>query len=142
MSYPQQPPPNPYGQQPPPQDAPPPPYGQQPPQNPYSQPPPAGVPPYQQNPYAQQPPYGQPGFGAPQQQTTNPLAIAALVMCVIFSPVALILGIIALNQINASGGMQKGKTFAWIGIVWGALGLVAVLFFLVAGGLSSATSLF
>jgi hypothetical protein len=33
---------------------------------------------------------------------------------------SLIIGILALNEIKIAGGMEKGKTFAWIGIILGA----------------------
>jgi hypothetical protein len=33
---------------------------------------------------------------------------------------SLIIGILALNEIKIAGGIEKGKTFAWIGIILGA----------------------
>ena len=33
---------------------------------------------------------------------------------------SLIIGILALNEIKIAGGMEKGRTFAWIGIILGA----------------------
>ena len=60
---------------------------------------------------------------------TNPLAIASLVLgilcCFPFSVGAIITGVIAHNQINASNGMQRGRELAMAGIVLGALSLVA-----------------
>ncbi len=100
-SYPPQQPPS-YGQQPQP-----PPYQ---PQGPYGQPPYGGQAPYGQYPYA--------------QAKTNGLAIAGFVLSFFISLVGLVLSIIALNQINKSNGMQKGKGLAIAGIIIGALGMV------------------
>lgn len=33
---------------------------------------------------------------------------------------SLIIGILALNRIKIAGGMEKGKLFAWVGIILGA----------------------
>jgi hypothetical protein len=74
------------------------------------------------------PPPG-PGFAQP---TNNGLAIASLVTgilgvicCGYFTGIpALILGIIARNQIRASGGAQKGDGMALAGIILGAVGIV------------------
>jgi hypothetical protein len=99
-----------------------PPYGQQPQSPPPYQP--QGQGPYGQQPYGQQPygqqPYGQQPYSQPK---TNGLAIAGFVCAFLLSLVGLILSIIALNQINKSNGMQKGKGLAIAGIVIGALNI-------------------
>jgi len=125
-----QPPQPPYGQ--PPQDQLP--YGQQPP--PYGQPP-QGVPPYeqpQQPGYPPQPGYGQPtgyppqyGYTAPVQPRWNGLAITGFILSFLISIVEVILCIIALNQINKSGGAQKGRGLAIAGIIIGVLAMIGTV---------------
>ncbi len=72
---------------------------------------------------------------------TNPLAITSLVLgivcCIPFASIgAIVTGVIAQNQINASGGAQRGKELALGGIILGSLSLVltvvSVIFNLVA----------
>ncbi len=60
---------------------------------------------------------------------TNPLAITSLVLgiacCIPFASIgAIVTGVIARNQIDASNGMQRGRELATGGIVLGALGIV------------------
>ena len=113
---------NPYGQQPPPPG-----YGQQPP-------PPPG---YGQQPYGQQPPgYGQP-FGTspyPQQSGTSALAIGALISAFLCSPLGILLGFMAKNQIKKTG--QSGDGIATAAIV---VGIVSILLGIVlfASGVSA-----
>lgn len=70
--------------------------------------------------------YGR-GGGGLQSGETNPLAIASLVMgilcCLPFSIGAIVTGVMAQNQIAASGGAQKGKELALGGIILGSLSL-------------------
>jgi len=63
------------------------------------------------------------------------LAITGFVLSFLISFVGLILCIIALNQINKSGGAQKGKGLAIAGIIIGALALLGTI-----GRLASSTS--
>jgi hypothetical protein len=112
------------------------------PQNPYAQ--------YSQPPYAQpvQPVYVQPVLVA--QQQTNGKATAALVLglCVFlvgfFTGIpAVILGHMALGEINRSGNTQSGRGMAITGLVLGylsiaGLALLCLLFFL--GALSAAAT--
>lgn len=72
---------------------------------------------------------------------TNPLAIASLVLgivcCIPFASIgAIVTGVIAQNQITASGGQQRGKEFALAGIILGSVSLlltvVSLIFNLVA----------
>ena len=125
-----------YGQGQPPQGMPPPQYGGQQPQ---------GMPPYGQQPgYGQPQPYGQPGYGGfapPMQPRWNSLAIAGFIFSFLISLVGLILSIIALNQINKSGGTQKGKGLALAGIIISALSIIATLL-LILGGRGSMTTTF
>jgi uncharacterized membrane protein len=95
------------------------------------------------SPYAQ--PYGYgPGYAPP---SNNPMAVASLVCGIVslvgglicfFGALAavpgLVLGIVGLNRINRSNGMEKGKGLAIAGIVTSAVGLVVLgLLFLVYG---------
>lgn len=113
------------------------------PQNPYSQPnPPA--------PYA--PPLVQPVYLQPVMiaQPTNGKATAALVLgllsllfWVLTGIPAVILGHMALNEINASNGTQGGKGSAITGLILGyvAVGILAIcIFCYLLGGLASLSS--
>jgi hypothetical protein len=84
--------------------------------------------------------YQQQGYGygyGPQAQKTNGLAIASLVcgivglllFGIILGPLAFIFGLVAMNQINKSGGAQKGKGLAIAGVVFGAIALVGAIIF-------------
>lgn len=97
---------------------------------------------YQQHQYGQQhqsgPPYGQqgggpPGWGPPPAapwgqlgwgppRRTNGMAIAALVMSLVFAPVGLILGFIARSQVRRSG--EDGAGIALAAIIISAVSLV------------------
>lgn len=112
---------------------PPPPYGGPPPPPPSyrGSPPPPPPPPYGGPPppsYAATPTYhsaSQSGYGA-EQRSTNPLAIASLVLgilgclCILWVG-ALVCGFLAKQQIRASGGTQGGDGMATAGIVLGAI---------------------
>ncbi len=79
------------------------------------------------------PGYGPPpGYGYPRP--TNTMAILALVMAFIFSPVGLVLGIIARRQIRETG--EQGSGLALAGIIVGGIGTALVvlgfLFFVLA----------
>lgn len=76
--------------------------------------------------------------------TYNPLAIASVIMGTIFcfGPIALgavICGVLALQQIKASGGVQQGRVLAIIGIVGGSLGTISSIVTLAALFLSPGT---
>lgn len=124
--------------------APAPPPIQQPP--PYGYPPPGGQPPYgAPPPYGQPPPYGYPPHGQwghyPAARTTNGLAIASMVLGIVWvywigSVLALVFGYIARSQIRQRG--QSGDGMAIAGIVLGWVGIATlVLFILVLLGSSS-----
>jgi hypothetical protein len=97
-------------------------------QQPYGQPaygPPPG--------YGGPPGYGVPGYGFPPgygyPRPTNTLAILSLVMAFVFSPVGLVLGIVARRQIRQTG--EQGDGLALAGIIVGGIGTaLAVLGFL------------
>lgn len=64
---------------------------------------------------------------------TNTMAIVSLATSLICcAPVGLVTGIIGLQQINGSGGTQKGKELALIGIVLSGLGLCSTGFYILA----------
>ena len=68
----------------------------------------------------------------------NPLAIASLVASVVWmgglsSIAAIVLGVLAKQEIRASGGRQRGEGLATAGIVLGVVGIVLPLIALVAG---------
>jgi hypothetical protein len=93
-------------------------------------PPPAyGSPPYMQPP----PGYGQP---PPVGQTTNGLAIASLVLGIVWvfglgSILAVIFGFVGRKQIRQSGGRQGGGGMATAGIVLGFVGIAGLLLWIV-----------
>ncbi len=62
---------------------------------------------------------------------TNGLALASLFLGIFWifgvgSLVAIYLGHRALQEIEASGGRQSGRAFAWAGIVSGIFGLISL----------------
>lgn len=80
--------------------------------------------------------------GFPQTPTTNALAVAGFVVSLVgffwFNWVGAVFGIVALNQINKSGGREGGRGLAIAAIVIGGLFVVipalAVLGYLAALG--------
>ena len=80
-----------------------------------------------------QPPAGPPpGQAAPNNQMAVGALIAGIVGIVlgllcgigfIVSIVAVVLGVVAMNQINQSGGAQGGKNMALTGIILGGVGV-------------------
>ncbi|MDQ1602221.1 MAG: hypothetical protein QOE01_66 [Actinomycetota bacterium] len=122
----------------------PPAYGQQ---QPYGQQQGYGQQPYGQQPYGQQPygqaPYGQApqGYGyPPQPQPTNGLAVASLVLGILWlfwlgSLLAVIFGHIALSQIRRRG--EGGRGMAIAGLVLGYIGVAFFLLFFVVGAIGA-----
>ncbi len=104
------------------------------PQPPVAPPPPVMSPAPSSSPfpggYAGPPPsgFGNSGGSGLASSGTNPLAIASLVLgilcCFPFSIAAIVTGVMAQNQINASNGMQRGRELATAGIVLGTLSLL------------------
>lgn len=113
-------------------------------QPPAGQPPtPGGQPPaYGQQPpaYGEAPAYGQYGppagydpnaaYGQAPRSSTKAivslvLAVVGLLFCpIVFSVAAIILGVLARRDIDASGGLLKGRGLATAGLVVGVIGLV------------------
>jgi hypothetical protein len=111
----------------------PPAYGQQP-QQPYGAPPAYGQPP--QQPYGAPPPgYGAPppgyapGYEQPpmvsSQSKTSGMAIGGFICAFLCGLLGLILSIVALNQINKSMGMLRGRGLAIAGIIIAVLNIFA-----------------
>jgi hypothetical protein len=120
----------------------PPAYGQAPPQ--HGQQPPQGQPAWGQPQYGQpqygQPQYGQPQYGQPYGYAprppvpTNGKAIAALVLGIVsiffcylgllIGPAAIVLGILAGNELKARPGVQAGEGLARAGLITGIVGTV------------------
>jgi len=76
------------------------------------------------------------------QPRWNGLAIAGFILSFFISLVGLILSIIALNQINKSGGMQKGKGLALAGIIISALSIIVSLLLIFSSRGSTTTTFF
>ena len=95
-------------------------------------PPPAGTPP------PPHPPTGYVVYGPPQPTSTNGMAIASMVLGILWlywigSILALIFGYIAKRQIDESAGTQTGRGMAVAGIVLGWIGVgVGVLIAVIA----------
>jgi hypothetical protein len=95
------------------------------------------------------PGYAPPGYAAQYGQTTNGFAIASLVLGILGGVacfgwiLALVFGYVARSQIDASGGMQRGRGMAIAGIilgwVWGTLA-IGYLVVVMAVSASSSTS--
>jgi hypothetical protein len=86
-------------------------------------------------PFSMQPP---PGYGQPLPvgQTTNGLAIASLVLGIVWvfglgSILAVIFGFVGRKQIRQSGGRQSGGGMAIAGIVLGFVGVAGLIFWIV-----------
>jgi hypothetical protein len=88
-------------------------------------------------------PPGPPPQPSPPRQTTNGLAIAALVLGIVWvgwlgSLLAVIFGHIALYQINRTGAMGRGLAVA--GLVLGYVGLAVLVILWLTVGLSALVS--
>jgi Domain of unknown function (DUF4190) len=82
--------------------------------------------PYQQGgPYP--PPYAYGGY--PPQPSTNTMAILALVFAFVCAPAAIVLGILARNQIRRSGEQGQGLATAGLvlGIVFTSISAIAII---------------
>lgn len=87
------------------------------------------------------------GYYAPASSTTNGLAVASLVssiagfvICGIGFIIGVVLGYIAKNQIDQSGGTQQGRGMAVAGIIIGWVGIGIGLLVLVIVIIASAAS--
>jgi hypothetical protein len=129
--------------QPPPGYAPPGPPGQWPGQYPqpgYGPPQPYGAPPqYGQPPYGQPPQYNYQGYGQPQSRATNGMAIASMVLGILWlywvgSILALIFGYIARSQIRQRNEGGNGMAIAGIVLGWIGVGTLILVIILAAAG--------
>ena len=78
-----------------------------------------------------------PGLAVATAQPTNGLAIASLVLGIVWlwgigSILAIILGVVAKNQIDQSGGLQQGRGLAIAGIIVGSVTLAISVIALLA----------
>jgi hypothetical protein len=91
---------------------------------------PPSQPPGYAAPTGYQPPYGY-GYAPPAPQRTNGLAIASMVLGILWlywigSILALIFGYIAKGQIDRSNGVEGGRGMAIAGIVLGWIGIAII----------------
>ena len=66
----------------------------------------------------------------PEQRRVNVLAVLALVLGIVLSPLAALFGHVAVSQIQASG--ERGLVPAWIAIVLGYVWLVVLAVLVIA----------
>ena len=90
--------------------------------------PPPPPPPYGAPPYGAPPPYQQPYPLARPAQTTNAMAVASLVLGIVWlfwvgSIRAVVFGYVGKGQIDRSGGTQSGRGMAIAGITLGWVGV-------------------
>lgn len=64
---------------------------------------------------------------APAPARVNALAVAALILAVLMSPLAALFGHLAAGQIGRSHGRERGAVIAWIAVGLGYLWLVAAI---------------
>ncbi|BFU42206.1 DUF4190 domain-containing protein [Krasilnikovia sp. MM14-A1004] len=121
--------------------------------------PPTSSQPYPPQAYGQQPQYGQQPYGQPQYgqqpygaqpyaqpyaagQSTNTMAILALVFAFVFSPAAIVLGHVAKKQIRETGEGGEGLATAglWLGYIFTILPLLFCLGAIIIGAATSSTS--
>lgn len=57
----------------------------------------------------------------------NPLAIAALVLAILLSPLAALFGHIAAAQVSRSDGRERGTALAWVAVGLGYVWLVLAI---------------
>jgi len=81
--------------------------------------------------------YPPPGYGYPRPTKTNGLAIASMVLGILWvywigSILALVFGYVAKSQIDQSGGAQTGRGMAVAGIVLGWVGVGLLVIFIIA----------
>ena len=82
------------------------------------------------------PPSTPPPPAPASQATTNGLAIASLILGLVWffslgSILALIFGYVAKSQIDRSGGQQTGRGLAIAGIVLGWIGVAGIIIFII-----------
>ncbi|MDO9589799.1 MAG: hypothetical protein Q7J04_01485 [Microcella sp.] len=62
-----------------------------------------------------------------RRPTLNALAVAALILAVMLSPLAALFGHIAAAQIARSNGAERGTVIAWVAVGLGYLWLIGAL---------------
>jgi Domain of unknown function (DUF4190) len=112
------------------------------PQQPAQPPAPPPSPPPQPQPPPTPPAGGGAAYQPPQTAQTNGLAIASLVssiagfFCGVGYIVGIVLGFIAMNQIDRSGGTQQGRGLALAGVIIGfvciGIGLLVLIIVIIA----------
>lgn len=74
----------------------------------------------------------------PTRPRLNPLAVAALILGILLSPLAALFGHLAVGQITRSAGAERGIVIAWVavglGYLWLALIVIAAVGIAVALG--------
>lgn len=63
----------------------------------------------------------------PRTARLNPLAVAALVLGILLSPLAALFGHLAVGQIARSNGRERGLALAWVAVGLGYLWLVTAV---------------
>lgn len=64
---------------------------------------------------------------APSRPRLNALAVAALILAIMLSPLAALFGHIAVGQISRSRGAERGFVIAWIAVGLGYLWLLGAI---------------
>jgi len=64
---------------------------------------------------------------APPRSRLNALAVAALILAVLLSPLAALFGHLAAGQIARSKGRERGAVIAWVAVGLGYLWLVGAI---------------
>jgi hypothetical protein len=64
---------------------------------------------------------------APGRPRLNALAVAALILAILFSPLAALFGHIAVGQISRSRGGERGLVIAWVSVGLGYLWLLGAV---------------
>ncbi len=64
---------------------------------------------------------------APRRRRLNALAVASLILAIMFSPLAALFGHIAVGQISRSRGRERGLVIAWVAVGLGYLWLLGAV---------------
>lgn len=64
---------------------------------------------------------------APTRRRTNALAVAAFILGLMLSPLALVFGHIAAGQIHRANGAERGAGLAWTAVALGYLWLAGAI---------------
>jgi len=95
---------------------------------------PASAPvPEQEHPVSAAPDQGRSGPEPRSRPRINALAVAALILAILLSPLAALFGHLAAGQIARSRGHERGAVMAWIAVGMGYLWVVAAIVAGIAG---------